>query len=136
MTSPANKSPSSPDEALIQSLKAELNAAADGLDMATQSRLNQARQQVLATKRRRFNAWWSSGLVVASLALVLTTQYVGLFNAASTATTTSQTIAVVNDLNNLSAIDPQAMEFLLASEEELELAEEMDLYTWLVAEYG
>lgn len=134
MTSPVNKSPSSDNELLVRALKSELDAAAEGLDMATQSRLNQARHKVLASRPNRFNHWcinWASALALGCLTIAL-------LNNPSGNTSTLLAVHPVNPLEmaTLHTLEPAALDFVLASDEELELVEQFDLYTWLLAEYG
>jgi hypothetical protein len=40
------------------------------------------------------------------------------------------------EMATLHTLEPAALDFVLASDEELELVEQFDLYTWLLAEYG
>lgn len=132
MTSPTRKSTQTA-ELFAHSLKLELDREADGLDMATQSHLNQRRHQVLSACPKRPYGWrrWSSGLVVAGIASLVLSHYVPLYSPPLTP------LNVVMNANPLMPpLDLAAIELMLTYEEELEIVEELDLYAWLVAEYG
>lgn len=134
MTSSAHKTtPSS--ELCAHSLKLELDRAAEGLDMTTQSRLNQIRQQVLVSCAERAQVWrsrWFSGVVVASVAFLVIMQVVPL----SPVIVPAASHTVMSTATPLPDVDLPTLELLMANEEELEILAEWDFYEWLVSEHS
>lgn len=134
MISPAPKlSHSHPT--LVQHLKTALDQEVEALDMATQSNLTQIRHKVLAHYTRRTKIgrlWWASGLIVAGIGAVVLSQ--ALYLSSPTALPMVSNPVVSNVA--LPEVDLPTIELLLAEEEEWEFLESLDLYTWLVAEYG
>ncbi|MBK8453349.1 MAG: hypothetical protein WAQ53_10795 [Thiofilum sp.] len=134
MTSSAHKTTRS-SELYAHNLKLELDRAAEALDMTTQSRLNQIRQQVLvscAQRAQAWRAWWFSGAVVAGLAFWVITQAIPL----SPVIVPPASHTVVSVTSPLPEVDLPTLELLMSSEEELEILAEWDFYTWLVAEHS
>ncbi|WP_020560259.1 hypothetical protein [Thiofilum flexile] len=136
MTASAPKSTHS-TELFAHGLKLELDREAEGLDMATQSRLTQIRHQVLtAENKHNLRYWgWFSGLVVAGIASLVLSQSIQLYAPPAPAISTPPSrVAVVSKLP--AELDVSSIEFMLAYEDELDIVEYWDLYTWLVAEHS
>ena len=112
---------SRPNEPWIERAVALLDESTDALDAATLSRLNRARQAALAQRRPRLSVWMmGSGLVGAALALVLAFG-LGQHPALSPM---SAPVAIEQ------VVDADA----LASDDNLDLYENLDFYAWLDAQ--
>lgn len=105
------------DERLAEQAKKAFDRSVDGLDAATLSRLNRARQAALAEAARPERAWlrWlpATGAAATVLLAVFTLQGPGEVDVIS---------APATDL-----------EFLL-SEESIEMLEELEFYSWLATQ--
>jgi hypothetical protein len=107
-----------PDERWLERAKALLDESAENLDAATLSRLNRARQAALATRRKGPGRWaWSAALAcgaAAAFALAIGLHSRGVVSPATPAA-------------ELEAADIDVM----TSEDDLDLAENLDFYAWL-----
>ena len=105
----------SDDERWLERAKALLDDSAGNLDAATLSRLNRARQAALAARRKGASRWaWSAALAGAAAAV----------------------FALAIGLHHRSAVPPstelQAGDIdVITSEDDLDLAENLDFYAWL-----
>jgi hypothetical protein len=107
--------PQQPD--WLQQAKALLDESARDIDGASLSRLNRARQAALA--QRRVRTWQPAwiGATAGACALLIA---VGIWHAPQVAETPTL------------AVNPIADEFdLVASDDNMELAQNLDFYTWL-----
>ena len=110
---------STEDKDFLQHIRNELDEACDDLDAATCSRLNQARQQALETRRPARSRW------LLPLTGLTTTAAIGVLsvNLWTTQLTQQQTpqpkIDLVEDME------------LLSGTEELEFFENLEFYQWL-----
>ncbi|MEO5560449.1 MAG: hypothetical protein ABIO49_11215 [Dokdonella sp.] len=112
---------SRPNELWIERAVALLDESADALDAATLSSLNRARQAALAQRRPRLSAWMmGSGFVGAALALVLA------FGLRQHPASSPMSAPV--------AIEPVVDADALASDDNLDLYENLDFYAWLDAQ--
>lgn len=103
------------DKLLNQTIIQQLDQAADSLDGATHSRLNQARQKALAQATPRTRPIWAwGGLATAAASALLV---VTLWQGSPEPGLLPQPLG--EDLE------------ILASEDELELLEELEFYQWL-----
>lgn len=112
---------SRPNEPWIERAVALLDESTDALDAATLSGLNRARQAALAQRRPRLSVWMiGSGFVGAALALVLA---LGLSkHPAPPPMSAPAAIEQVIDVD------------VLASDDNLDLYENLDFYAWLDAQ--
>ncbi len=119
---------STSDDALLQSIRQQLDEHAEGLDAATASRLHSARNRALETAqqsslRRWFLTqpvlWASSSIAAAALAVVVL-----IGNPTSH-------IAPLNGNIPLAAIQTDTDLEMLASTDGLDLYQDIDFYMWL-----
>ncbi len=108
------------DEQLAEQAKEEFDQSVDGLDAATLSRLNRARQAALATARpdsvfagREWLRWMPATGVAAAVLLLVAQQGPG-------------------DVDVITAA-PSDLEIMLG-EESIEMLEELEFYSWLNAD--
>lgn len=108
----------------LQQARQLLDAEVEQFDYALRSRLNQARQSALATLAPvRHQRWdrWIAGAVAAGLATALAVQL--WWQPASLAPAADDLLA--SDVAELDA------ELLVASDDQLELYENLEFYAWL-----
>jgi hypothetical protein len=103
-----------PNDDWLERAKALLDDSADNLDAATLSRLNRARQAALATRRKGPSRWaWSAALAGAAAAV----------------------FAVATGLHQRAAAPAASLQpadiDVLTSDDDLDLAENLDFYAWL-----
>jgi len=106
----------SDQDKLVREARRLLDASVEGLDAASRSRLNRARQQALAAHTRRRPAWsssWALGGVAASLGVMV------LAFALWQGQPAEQPYDALSDLELLTASD------------QIELYEELEFYEWL-----
>lgn len=107
------------DEPWLDRAVALLQQSADGLDAATLSRLNRARQAALAQPRRAMQVWWG---VAAASAVVLA---LGL--ARHDPPLASPPLAAPG-------ADIGAIDALATDEDNAEMVDDLDFYAWLDAQ--
>jgi len=106
------------DDRWLERAKALLDDSAGNLDAATLSRLNRARQAALATRRKGPSRWaWSAALAGAAAAVFAIA--IGLHHQGG--------VPLGNPPPTLQAGDIDVM----TSEDDLDLAENLDFYAWL-----
>jgi hypothetical protein len=102
------------DEALAQAAKKAFDQSVDGLDAATLSRLNRGRQAALAELKspgRQWLRWMPATGVAAAVVLVMMT---------------------FRGPGEIDVINAPATDFeLLLSEENIEMLEDLEFYSWL-----
>ena len=109
------------DEPWVDRAIALLQQSADGLDAATLSRLNRARQAALAQPRRATQLWW--GVAAASaVALVLA---LGLAR---------RDLPPVSPPLAAPVADIGAIDALASDEDNAEMVDDLDFYAWLDAQ--
>lgn len=105
------------DEKLVKQAKEAFDQSVDGLDAATLSRLNRGRQAALAEAGRPGHQWlrWipATGVAAAALLAVVTLQGPADMDVIS---------APATDLD------------ILLSEENIEMIEELEFYSWLATQ--
>ena len=102
------------DEQLANEAKVAFDQSVDGLDAATLSRLNKARQKALAESRHPYRDWlrWAPATAaVAAVVVVMTT------------------LEGPGDVD-VTAVPATDLEILL-SEESIEMIEDLEFYAWL-----
>jgi len=105
------------DERWLERAKALLDDSADNLDAATLSRLNHARQAALATRRKRPSRWaWSAALAGAAAAVFA--MAIGLHQRVAPSGAPA------------ASLQPADID-VLSSDDDLDLAENLDFYAWL-----
>jgi hypothetical protein len=110
--------PNRPNEDWLDRAKALLDDSADNLDAATLSRLNRARQAALATRRKGPSRWaWSAALAGAAAAVFALA--IGLNQRAGAPPSTPVSSLQAGDID------------VLTSDDDLDLAENLDFYAWL-----
>ena len=102
------------DEQLANEAKAAFDQTVDGLDAATLSQLNQARQQALAETRHPHREWlrWAPATAAVAAVVVVMTALEGPTDV------------------DVMAVPATDLEILL-SEESIEMLEELEFYAWL-----
>jgi hypothetical protein len=106
------------DDGWLERARALLDASADNLDAATLSRLNRARQAALASRRKGPGRWaWSAALAGAAAAVFALAIGLHRHDAAPTGRPDA----------SLDAADVD----VLTSDDDLDLAENLDFYAWL-----
>jgi len=109
--------PNRPHDEWLDRAKALLDDSADNLDAATLSRLNRARQAALATRRKGPSRWaWSAALAGAAAAVFALA--IGLHQRAGAPPGTPASLQA-GDID------------VLTSDDDLDLAENLDFYAWL-----
>jgi len=107
-----------PDDRWLERAKALLDDSAENLDAATLSRLNRARQAALATRRKGPSRWaWSAALAASAAAV----------------------FALAIGLHQRGVVPPGAPTAglesgdidVMTSDDDLDLAENLDFYAWL-----
>lgn len=109
------------DEPWLERSLALLQGSADGLDAATLSRLNRARQAALAQRRRAMPLWWGAAAACA-IALVLA---LGL--ARHDTAPVAAPLAAPNQ-------DSGAIDALASDDDNAEMVDDLDFYAWLDAQ--
>ena len=117
------------EECFEQAARRHLRDGAGGLDAATLSRLNQARQRALAEfdRGRQRPAWsvgWQPALGVVAVAALAIALWVGRDPALTPAPADTPAVATGN-------ADPALDLELLLADDNLELIEELEFYDWL-----
>jgi hypothetical protein len=106
------------DERWLERAKALLDESAENLDAATLSRLNRARQAALATRRKGPSRWaWSAALAGAAAAVFAVA--IGLHQRGA-----------VPSSAPAASLQPADID-VLTSDDDLDLAENLDFYAWL-----
>jgi hypothetical protein len=109
--------PNRPNDEWLDRAKALLDDSADNLDAATLSRLNRARQAAIATRRKGPSRWaWSAALAGAAAAVFALA--IGLHQRADAPSVTPASLQA-GDVD------------VLTSDDDLDLAENLDFYAWL-----
>ena len=107
-----------PNDDWLDRAKALLDDSAENLDAATLSRLNRARQAALATHRKGPSRWvWSAALAGAAAAVFALA--IGLHQR-----------GVAPPGTPASSLEAGALD-VLTSDDDLDLAENLDFYAWL-----
>lgn len=103
------------DDNLLTTAQQALNESVDHLDANTLSRLNQARQKALSQKKSTtlINIPWTPAGAVAALSVAIVVGSLFLSSPESS-------------LNNLDEVE------FIASNEEIELAEDLEFVAWLI----
>jgi Protein of unknown function (DUF3619) len=124
------------DESLpvwTEQAKQALDESAVGLDAATLSRLNRARQKALETRSRRFRPWFVPAGVASACAVMLAVavvwhQRMPIPAAAGTAFTIGTPGAQGNSGFSGNDLD------LVSGDDDIELYQDLDFYAWLDAQ--
>jgi len=107
-----------PNDDWLERAKALLDDSADNLDAATLSRLNRARQAALATRRKGPGRWaWSAALAGAAAAVFAIA--IGLHQR-----------GVAPPGAPVSSLEAADID-VLTSDDDADLAENLDFYAWL-----
>jgi hypothetical protein len=109
------------DHSWVKQAKAVLDQSAEGLDGATASRLNRARQAALAQRARPLRWYLPAGLVSASVLLLALFTWHGRAPEPAEFPLTAKNAAV-------SDID------LVSSDDSLEFYQDLEFYAWLDAQ--
>ena len=107
-----------PDERWLERAKALLDDSADNLDAATLSRLNRARQAALATRRKGPSRWALSAALAGAAAAVFALA-IGLHQRGAVVPNAPSTGLEAGDID------------VMTSDDDLDLAENLDFYAWL-----
>ncbi|HEX5123877.1 MAG TPA: DUF3619 family protein [Rhodanobacteraceae bacterium] len=104
------------DERWLERARALLDDSAENLDAATLSRLNRARQAALATRRKGPSRWaWSAALAGAAAAVFAVA--IGLHQRGAAPVPSA-------------SLQPADID-VMTSDDDLDLAENLDFYAWL-----
>ena len=109
------------NEAWLERSLALLQQSADGLDAATLSRLNRARQAALAQSRHATRLWWGAAFAGA-FALVLALGVV------------RHDVAPVAPPPAVPSQDGGAIDALASDDDNAEMVDDLDFYAWLDAQ--
>lgn len=107
------------DERWIERANALLDASAENLDAATLSRLNRARQAALA-QRRKGPSRWAWGAALAGAVAAVFALAIGLHRQGGTPPNPPA-----------AALEAGDIDVLIADDDALDLAENLDFYAWL-----
>ena len=107
-----------PNDDWLDRAKALLDDSADSLDAATLSRLNRARQAALATRRKGPSRWAWSGVLAGAAAAVFALA-IGLHQRGVAPPGAPASSLEAGDID------------VLTSDDDLDLAENLDFYAWL-----
>lgn len=128
-TTPAETPLTASDHSLLQGIRKQLDAHAEGLDAATASRLHLARNQALKAaqqgglrqwfRRHPISLWASSGIAAAALAVVV---LIG---------NPSSPLDPAHNDGPLATIQTDTDLEILASNDGLDLYQDIDFYMWL-----
>ncbi|HET7924871.1 MAG TPA: DUF3619 family protein [Rhodanobacteraceae bacterium] len=106
------------DERWLERAKALLDDSAENLDAATLSRLNRARQAALATRRKGASRWaWSAALAGAAAAVFALA--IGWHQRGVAPPSEPSAALQAGDID------------VMTSDDDLDLAENLDFYAWL-----
>ena len=124
------------DESLpvwTEQAKQALDESADGLDAATLSRLNRARQKALDTRARRFRPWFLPAGVASACAVLLAVAVVWHQRVPTPAAGTAAFTIGTPGAQGNAGFSGNDLD-LVSSDDDIEFYQDLDFYAWLDAQ--